>query len=59
MADVLYTVEEDAVLILEHFAVNTEKKKELSDYGFYCGVIQIIIILEGTMGLLTVRILTG
>ena len=49
IADVLYTVEEDAILILEHFAVNTEEE-ELSDYGFLLWGNSNYNYAQGTMG---------
>lgn len=49
IADVLYAVEEDAILILEHFAVNTEEE-ELSDYGFLLWGNSNYNYAQGTMG---------
>lgn len=49
IADVLYAVEEDAILILEHFANNTEEE-ELSDYGFLLWGNSNYNYGQGTMG---------
>lgn len=49
IADEIYTHEADAILILEHFATNTEEE-ELSDYGFLLWGNSNYNYAQGTMG---------